>query len=460
MRPATGDRARLDAGALARLSDRVTLPGHLRSATPTIVHLGLGAFARAHLAVYADDLLAAGRPGMVRGVSLRSPRAEQQLAPQDGLYSVLEREPGRPAELRVVGSIHSVSTGQRAAIDAVAAPTTRLVTVTVTEKAYAAPPDDPTSVARVVADGIAARGTGAPTVVIASLDNVADNGLVLREAVLAAAALVDASLADRISDEVSFPCSVVDRMVPATTEADLVEVEDRLGFVDLGAVVAEQHRSWVITHAAGLPPLEDVGVVVVDDIEPYQRRKLWLLNGPHSALAYAGLLMGCGTIAEAATNERAAPFVRALVDDVLGVADLPQATEPEGFARETLRRFENAALGHTCLQVGADGSKKIPQRILPVVALAEQAGRPTHRFATVVAAWAAAVAVTDVAGGRLPVPDDPLAGELQHVARRADLAALVDRALAGAASRRFHRQVVEQLHQLHSHGALVLAGGS
>lgn len=460
MSPATGDRARLGAGALAGLGDHVGSPSHLRSSTPTIAHLGLGAFARAHLAVYADDLLAAGHPGMIRAVSLRSPRAEQQLGPQDGLYSVLEREPGRPAELRVVGSIHSVSTGQQAAIDAIAAPATRLVTLTVTEKAYAAPPDDPTSVARVVADGIAARGNEAPRLVIASLDNVADNGVVLREAVLAAAALVDASLADRIAEEVAFPCSVVDRMVPATTEADLVEVEDRLGFVDLGAVVAEHHRSWVIERTDGLPPLADVDVTIVGDIEPYQRRKLWLLNGPHSALAYTGLLMNCRTIAEAATNERVAPFVRALVDDVLAVAGLPQATAADAFAHETLRRFANAALGHTCLQVGADGSKKLPQRILPVVALAEQAGRPTHRFATVVAAWVAAVAGTDVAGGPLPAPDDPLTVELQDVAHRADRAALVDRALAGAASRRFHRHVVEQLHQLRDHGALVLDDGS
>ena len=281
----------------------------------------------------------------------------------------------------------------------------------------------------------------------------------LREAVLAAAALLDPALVDRIADEVRFPCSVVDRMVPATTDADLREVEERLGFVDLAAVVAERHRSWIMTRAAGLPPLADVGVVVVDDIEPYQRRKLWLLNGPHSALAYAGLLVGCTTIAEAATDVRVASFVQALVGDVLAVADLPLATAAEAFASETLRRFANPGLGHTCLQVGADGSKKLPQRILPVAARAEQAGRPTERFATVVAIWAAAVSGIQVAGGRLPPPDDPLAGELQRVARGADLPALVDRALDGVGSRRFRGQIVERLRLLRSHGPLVLDDG-
>ena len=458
--PARGERPRLGAGALARLGGDIVLPGHLRSATPTIVHLGLGAFARAHLGVYADDLLAIGHPAMIRGVSLRSPRAEEQLACQDGLYSVLEREPGSPDQLRVVGSIHSAATGRLAAIEAIAAPATQLVTLTVTEKAYAAGPDDETSVARVIAEGIAARRGEAPPLVVASLDNVADNGDVLREAVLAAAALLDAALVDRIADEVRFPCSVVDRMVPATTDADLREVEERLGFVDLAAVVAERHRSWIITRTAGLPPLADVGVVVVDDIEPYQRRKLWLLNGPHSALAYAGLLVGCTTIAEAATDGRVAPFVQALVGDVLAVADLPPATEAEAFAPETLRRFANPGLGHTCLQVGADGSRKLPQRILPVVGRAERAGRPTERFATVVAIWVAAVSGTEVAGGRLPPPDDPLAGELQRVARGADLSALVDRALDGAGSHRFHGQVVERLQLLRSHGPVVLDDGS
>lgn len=454
----TRDRDRLGATALDRIDPGAArLPAHLRSAEATIVHLGLGAFARAHLAVYADDLLAAGHPAMIRAVSLRSRRAEDQLAPQDGLYSVLEREPGVPSSVRVIGSIDSVATGPASAVVAIASPTTRLVTLTVTEKAYAAPADDAESVARVIVDGIRARADGALPLVIASLDNVADNGRILRDAVLAAARLVDVDLAERIASTVAFPCSVVDRMVPATTDADLEEVADRLGFVDLGAVVGEHHRSWVITDDARLPPLADVGVEVVDDIEPYQRRKLWLLNGPHSALAYCGLVAGCQTIAEAAADATVAPFVRALVDDVLGLADLPEHTKPDEFATEVLHRFANPALGHTCLQVGADGSKKLPQRILPVVARAEQAGRSFDRFAVVVAAWLASVTGAEVGGHVLPAPDDP-AGDQLRVAERDD-EALVGQALGDDASPAFRSRVVEAVAELRRDGAQVFVRG-
>lgn len=448
-------RARLDATALDRIDPGAAqLPAHLRSATPTIVHLGLGAFARAHLAVYADDLLAAGHAAMIRAVSLRSSRAEEQLAPQDGLYTVLEREPGRPPSARVIGSIHSVSTGQADAVAAIAAPSTLLVTMTVTEKAYAAPADDVEAVARVVVDGIRRRPADASPLVVASLDNVADNGRILRDVVLATARLVDPALAERISATVAFPCSVVDRMVPATTDADLDEVADRLGFVDLGVVVGERHRSWVIDSEAGLPALADVGVEIVEDIEPYQRRKLWLLNGPHSALAYCGLVTGSRTIAEAATHTTVAPFVRGLVDDILAVADLPPQTRPDEFADEVLRRFTNPDLGHTCLQVGADGSEKLPQRILPVVARVEQAGRSVDRFAVVVAAWLAAVTGAEVGGQVLPTPDDPSADELRAVGSGDP--ALVEHALGAHASPLFRKRVAESLVALRRSGSQVL----
>ena len=357
-----------------RLSPANTAVSYDRSAAPSIVHLGVGAFARAHLAVYADDLLRAGHPAMIRGVSLRSRSAEDQLAPQDGLFTVAEREPGHTSALRVVGSLASVGTGVDAAIEAIAAPTTTLVTLTVTEKGYELDPLDradhggPRSAPAVLAHGLdRRRGQGPPPVVV-SLDNVMDNGTLLRQRVIDAAGAFDAGLAHWIGEQVAFPSSVVDRMVPATTPADLDDIAQRLGFRDEAAVVAEHHRSWFMTEAVGLPPLADVGVQMVSDIGPYQWRKLWLLNGPHSALAYTGLLAGCETIAEATAHPVVAPFVRRLVDDILEVADRSPGTEPTAFAAESLRRFGNPALGHTCRQVGADGSRKLAQRVLPVVA--------------------------------------------------------------------------------------------
>ena len=356
-----------------RLSSHNTEVGYDRSAPPSIAHLGVGAFARAHLAVYADDLLRAGQPAMIRGVSLRSRSAEDRLGPQDGLFTVDEREPARASDLRVVGSLASVGTGVDAAVEAIAAPTTALVTLTVTEKGYELDPLDgdehlgPRSAPAVLAHGLERRRGQDPPPVVASLDNVMDNGTLLRQRVIEAAEVFDAGLARWIMEHVAFPSSVVDRMVPATTPADLDDIAQRLGFRDEAAVVAEHHRSWYLTATDGLPPMAEVGVSVVGDIGPYQQRKLWLLNGPHSALAYTGLLAGCETIAEATAHPVVAPFVRRLVDDILEVADCSPGAEPIAFAEESLRRFANPELGHTCRQVGADGSRKLAQRVLPVV---------------------------------------------------------------------------------------------
>lgn len=334
---------------------------------------------------------------MIRGVSLRSRTAEDQLAPQDGLYTVLERGPDAEPP-RVVGSLTSVGTGPEAVIDALAAPTARLVTLTITEKGYEG------TAPSVLAAGLAQRrAAGAGPVVVASLDNLLGNGALLRERVLAAAPAGDRGWID---EQVRFPSSVVDRMVPATTPADLAEVAAWLGLDDEAAVVAEHHRSWVIEEVDGLPPLADVGVEVVPDVTPYERRKLWLLNGPHSALAYAGLAAGCTTIAEAAAHPVVAPFVRRYVDEVLEVADLPKAVEALAFAAEAMTRFANPALGHTCAQVGTDGSKKLPQRLVPVLAARRAAGLSTRSGALVIAGWVAAVRAGSV--------DDPAADEVRR----------------------------------------------
>ncbi len=239
-----------------RLSSHNTEVGYDRSAPPSIVHLGVGAFARAHLAVYADDLLRAGQPAMIRGVSLRSRSAEDRLSPQDGLFTVDEREPGRASDLRVVGSLASVGTGVDAAVEAIAAPTTSLVTLTVTEKGYELDPldgDEPRSAPAVLAHGLdRRRGLGGP-VVVASLDNVMDNGARLRERVLEAAERFDAGLARWIMERVAFPSSVVDRMVPATTPADLDDIARRLGLRD-EACRRRRAPSVVVPHRDRRPP--------------------------------------------------------------------------------------------------------------------------------------------------------------------------------------------------------------
>jgi fructuronate reductase len=455
------ERQRLRASTLAR-ADADIAPEYDRSATPCIAHVGLGAFARAHLAVYADELLRLGQPALIRGVSIRSRRAQDQLEPQDGLFTLAIREPGEEMSLQVVGALTSVQTGAAAALDALTAPATKLVTLTITEKGYEATADMPvsdvpTSVPALVALSLAQRRqAGVAPPVFASLDNLLDNGSVLRARVLDAAERIDPSLAPWIARNVLFPSSVVDRMVPAPTERDLEEVADRLGLIDRAAVSAERHRSWIIRSVDGLGPLAGVGVELVQDVAPFERRKLWLLNGPHSATAYGGLLAGHETIAAAVTDPVIARFVRRLVDDTLEVAELPAGLQAATFAGEALRRFANPALGHTCAQVGADGSSKLPQRLLPVVAARQERALDTEGFAVVVAIWIAATAGVAVRGVDLPQLEDPIAGALRATSRRDGVQGLSHAALGSLADGAFRAQVASALQRLTADGPAIL----
>jgi fructuronate reductase len=459
----TETRARLSATTLAR-ARADALPRYARTAEPCIAHLGVGAFVRAHLAVYADDLQRLGRDALIRGVSLHSPRAESQLAPQDCYYSVAEREPGAPPRLRVVGSITSVMTGRVAALRALRAPGTRLVTLTITEKGYDLDPGDLEHPDRPVsAPGLVAlalhrwRRSGHAPPVIAALDNLADNGALLRARVLSVAQALDPALPGWIENEVLFPNSVVDRMVPAPGERDLAEVATRLGLLDLGAVATEAHRSWVMTGDPRLAQWGEAGVELVADTTPYEQRKLWLLNGPHSALAYAGLVAGHATIASAAGDDALSSFVRRLVDDVLEVVPFPPALRARDFASDALRRFQNPSLGHTCAQVGADGSRKLPQRFGDVVDARLRAGLDTRRVATVFALWIVAASGLEVRGSPLPALDDPDAAGLRS-RRGQGLDALADAALADRFDRSFVTAVTAALRRLVAGGVGALAG--
>jgi fructuronate reductase len=444
-----------------------TLPDYDRAGPPVIAHLGFGAFARAHLAVYADELLRRGHPALISGVSLRSRRAQQQLEPQDGLFSVAVREPGEETTLQVVGALTSMKTGPAAALEAMTLPTTSLVTVTITEKGYEDSVDGLTAsggpfdaaaaptTAALIAQALAQRRReGVAPPVFASLDNLLDNGGMLRARVLQAAATIDPALAAWIAEEVRFPSSVVDRMVPAPTEGSRRDIADELGLLDEAAVATERHRSWIMRSVDGLDRLGEVGVELVDDIDPFERRKLWLLNGPHSAAAYGGLLAGYTTIEAALADPVVARFVRGLVEQTLEVATLPPALQPAAFADDALRRFANPALGHTCAQVGADGSSKLPQRLLPVVAARRARSLHTPTFATVAAIWIACVAGVDVRGVALPRLQDPIAEDLRAAtARCGALGDLSRRALGDTA---FAAEVASMLERLTTEGPRVL----
>jgi fructuronate reductase len=457
----TGPRQRLSARTLAYAQAHL-LPQYERGGEPVIAHLGFGAFARAHVAVYADELLRQGTPARIRGVALRTRRAQDQLEPQDGLFTVAVREPDRAPTLQVVGALASMRTGPAAALAALTAPTTKLVTLTITENGYSSTVDGvkapgalPSSAPALIALSLdRRRQAGLLPPVFAPLDNLLDNGSVLRARVLDEAERMDGALAAWIARDVCFPSSVVDRMVPAPTEAVLEEIAEELGLSDEAAVAAERHRSWIIRSVEGLLPLADVGVEVVDDVAPFERRKLWLLNGPHSAVAYAGLLAGHATIAGAVKDPLIARFARDVVEETLEAASFPPALQPTAFAAEVLRRFANPALGHTCAQVGTDGSTKLPQRLLPVVAAREARSLGTSTFALVAAIWLAAAGGVAVPGVRLPPLADPLASRLRSAAAQADGLQALSRLAVGESV--FAGEVACMLERLTKEGVTLL----
>lgn len=434
---------------LSRLTG-CALPGYdRRAATAGVVHVGLGAFARGHVARYCDDLLALGDPhAAIAGASLVSGATTRALAPQDGLYTLIETD-GRDARLRVVGSVTRSAEGPEATVDALAQPSTVAVTLTITEKGYHRDPvrgglavDDPavahdlarpgaprTAPGVLVAGLRQRREQGGAGLAVVSCDNLIGNGEVTAAVVTDLAAAHDPDLAHWIADHVAFPSTVVDRIVPATTDADRRLVVDRLGVRDAAPVLAEPYCSWAVETAPGLPRWDRVGATFVADVAPWQRRKLRLVNGLHSALAYLGALAGHATVDAAVGDPALAAFVRVLATDEIAptlepppaaaLADRGAADHRDvdhGDVEATLERFANPALGHRTRQVAADGSQKLRPRLVGTIADRRAAGAPVDRLALVVAAWMAWVAHCSRGGDRL---DDPLAPVLTSRVRAA-----------------------------------------
>jgi fructuronate reductase len=198
-------------------------------------------------------------------------------------------------------------------------------------------------------------------------------------------------------------------------------------------------------------------VQVVTDVTQFERRKLWLLNGPHSAFAYCGLLAGCATIAAAVRDATVFDYVQEMIADTLEVAQFPASLDATRFAHDALHRFANPALGHTCLQVGADGSRKLPQRFLPVVEARREARLDTSRFATVVALWIASVGAVEIQGVQLPAVADPESSHLRAAVLDGGLPKVVDMALGRTYDPAFCGMVLQSLHRLSRDGMAALS---
>ena len=444
---------RLGAATLLRLRATVERPGYDRAMIrPGIVHLGIGAFHRAHPAVYTEAALARDPRWGIIGASLRSPATRDALAPQDGLYAVLVKD-GEGARAQVIGAVLELAVAPEdpaGLVARLAAPETRLVTLTVTEKGYChdpatgalarthpdvrqelAQPDRPRSAIGFVVAGLAQRRrAGLPPLTVLCCDNLPSNGRTLRRIVLEFADALDPELARWIEAEIAFPSSMVDRIVPATTDQDRSAVVDLLGVEDAWPVVTEPFRQWVIedSFVGERPAWESGGATFVAAVEPFEHMKLRLLNGAHSAIAYLSVPAGIETVADAMALPGMRGFLRTLWAESGDTLDLPTGYDRAGYVVALERRFANQALRHRTQQIAMDGSQKLPQRLLAPIRARLAAGRPITTLALAVAAWMRHVRGRAEDGAAITL-DDPLAGELRRAADTAASAASVVRNL-------------------------------
>lgn len=482
---------RLSLRTLPQVPQAARPPVDCRDLGVGIVHLGLGAFHRAHQAVFTEDAIAAaGGEWGICGVTLRSRGVADQLAPQDGLYTMLTRGPDE-VSARVVGVIRDVRFAREAARvvpDRIADPAIRVITVTVTEKGYRHDPatgrlrrrddgirkdaagSDPQTVIGLLVRGLQARmRADSGPVAVVCCDNLTHNGATLASLVRDFVDLLPrdeaAFLEEWLPGNVTFPGTMVDRIVPATRADDRAEVTRLIGLRDDGAVVAEPFRQWVIedNFPAERPAWEQAGALLTEDVTPYEVMKLRMLNASHSALAYLGGLAGHETIAEAMHDDGIATVVdRLMREDVEPTLDRPDGFDVDGYRAQVIERFGNSALGHTTAQVAMDGSQKLPQRLLPTLRERRAAGAEPRWAAFTLAAWMRWVWTDQRDDGAPRVLDDPLAPALTHAVEHADSAEDVVARLLGvrtifdeqfAADEVTRKLLVEALDQITARGA-------
>jgi fructuronate reductase len=425
---------RLTDAALHQLPADVARPLYTRSAMRTgIVHLGLGAFHRAHQAVFTDDCLNAGETDWgIAAASLRSPDTRDALAPQDGLYTLALRE-GANQTLRVIGAIGRTFVAPEdpgALLAAMADPAVRIVSLTVTEKGYTANiaagdlrlddpgvqhdmanPESPQTALGFVAQALALRrAAGIRPFTLLSCDNLPRNGHLLHRVLTQFATSRDADFGRFVTDEVACPSCMVDRIVPATTDADRDRIVTRLGVRDAWPVVAEPFFQWVVEDRfpTGRPEWERAGVEFAADVGPHEAMKLRLLNGAHSTIAAMGRVCGRATVAEAIGNPLIRAFISAYWAEV--APTIAPGIDVAGYTARLLTRFDNTALHHKCAQIATDASQKVPQRIIAPLREILAKGRPAPMVCFAVAAWIRSCQGPDETGAAMPLSDPQLQG--------------------------------------------------
>ncbi|MHA6689943.1 mannitol dehydrogenase family protein [Devosia sp. A449] len=430
---------RLSAETLSQIPAGIAVPRYDRnSVTPGIVHLGIGAFHRAHMAVYVDDLLAEHPDWAIVGASLRRPDTKEALAPQDGLYTVAVRD-ASGTHPRVIGSILKVldaNTEREELLALMASPAIRIVSLTVTEKGYChdpatgeldqrhpdivhdlANPTAPKSAPGMLVEALARRqAAGIAPFAVMSCDNLPSNGATVKRIVTALARLRDAKLGDYVGNT-AFPGTMVDRIVPSTTDADRATVTELIGVEDAWPIMTEPFTQWVIEDdfPQGRPPFEQVGAQLVADVEPFERMKLRMLNGSHSTMAYLGYLAGYDYISDVMGDPDFVTLIHGLMtEEAMPTLDMP-GVDLGAYRDQLLERFRNPALQHRTWQIAMDGSQKLPQRLLGTIRDRLAAGLPFERLGLGVAAWMRYVTGIDETGESIDVRD-PLAMRMLAIA--------------------------------------------
>ena len=435
------EKRRLDDRIMLECGEDVTVPNYAREEHGFgIVHLGLGAFHRAHQAEYTDSAMSGfGGDWKIIGVSLRNSSVRDCLNPQNGLYTIAEMGGGH-TKYRIIGSIDEVLVAPEdpvAVLKVLSSKHCRIVSLTITEKGYCHDPatgklntDHPdiqhdlehpsnlTTAIGFIVESLAIRrrqGLSVPTILCC--DNLPSNGATLKNLVVQFAQLRDVELATWIASEVPFPNSMVDRIVPATQREDIDLLQSVCGYLDYGMVKAELFSQWVVEDrfAQGRPRWESVGVDMVDDVEPFEVAKLRLLNGMHSALAYLGYLAGYEFVHEAIGDKDISGFLKDLArEEIIPTLDEPRGLDLHEYADSLIDRFGNAALRHRLHQIAMDGSQKLPQRWLGTLRDRLEAGETVDHLTLAIAAWIRYVIGFDQEGKPIDV-QDPLAARFGEI---------------------------------------------
>ena len=477
----------LNAQTLAYLRGQLPVPAYDRElVTPGVVHFGVGGFHRAHQAMYHDQLLNHGTAldwGICGvGVMPADRKMKRVLDAQDGLYTLVLKHSDGTYVPRVIGSIVEylfAPDDPEAVIEKMTAPSTRIVSLTITEGGYnisdvtgefeVANPDvirdlEPDAVPRTTFGLITEalrrrRKLGLAPFTVMSCDNLQGNGHLSRKVFTTFARLRDPELGDWVERETRFPASMVDRITPVTTDADRAEVRERFGIDDLWPVVCEPYTQWVLEDTfTGRPAYEKIGVQLVEQVEPYELMKLRLLNGSHQALCYFAYLAGYRLVHEAAQDPLFRVFLLGYMDEE-ATPTLPPVpgVDLEGYKRTLIERFSNPQVRDTIARLCAQSSDRIPKWLLPVIREQLAVGGGIRRSAAVVASWARYAGGVDERGEAIEVVDR-FADSLTQLARRERTepgAFIANRDLFGdlADDKRFVAAYLSALDSLHQRGA-------